>query len=212
MLGEQNNDPTPGFPEHGFDSSQKITDSIQIIPSPEPDKHIISYGPQDSSTRIIGAVIYFVFASVFSGVPLYFGIRGWSKLFERPFEEAGMVAGGALLIGVAMLVYFGREILWTLFGKTFFVASKQGLEIRKEFLFLSTQKMIDYRDIKSFVLHRKRVSSSSKSGSGSSSWYTLWVIGRKKITLTSKTPGRESVVWLGKTLSDWFGVPFESSR
>ena len=206
------NDPFPGFPTHGFDSPQKITGFIQVLPCNEAEKHIIYYGPQDVSTRIITGIIFSVFAGVFSGIPLYFGIRGWSKLFERPMDDAGYLVAGALLIGITMLVYFGREILWTLFGKTFFVASKQGLEIRKEFLFLSTQKMIDYRDIKSFVLHRKRVSSSSKSGSGSSSWYTLWVIGRKKITLTSKTPGRESVVWLGKTLSDWFGVPFESSR
>ena len=94
------NDPLPGFPRKGFDSPHKITDSIEIIPSPEPDTHIISYGSQDVSTRIIAAIIYSIFAGVFSGVPLYFGIRGWSKLFERPFEEAGMVVAGALLIGI----------------------------------------------------------------------------------------------------------------
>ncbi|MEJ6622026.1 MAG: hypothetical protein QNL93_08775 [Opitutae bacterium] len=43
-------DPFPEFPPHGFDTPHKITDSIQIIPSPEPDTHIISYGPQDVST------------------------------------------------------------------------------------------------------------------------------------------------------------------
>ncbi|MBT5689918.1 MAG: hypothetical protein HOI65_02260, partial [Opitutae bacterium] len=106
------NDPLPGFPTHGFDSPHKITDSIEIIPSPEPATHIISYGPQDVSSRIIGSIVYCVFASIFSGVPLYFGIRGWSKLFERPFEEAGMVIAGALLIGVGLLLYFLREILW----------------------------------------------------------------------------------------------------
>ena len=95
-------DPKPGFPVHGFDSPHKITDSIQIIASLEPDTHIISYGPQDVSTRIIAAIIYSIFAGVFSGVPLYFGINGWSKLFERPFEEAAMVVAGALLIGIGL--------------------------------------------------------------------------------------------------------------
>lgn len=112
-------DPTPGFPTHGFDSPQKITDFIQILPCKEADKHIIYYGPQDFGSRIIGAIIYVVFASVFSGVPLYFGIRGWSKLFERPFEEIGMVVAAALLIGFGFLFYFVREILWILFGSTF---------------------------------------------------------------------------------------------
>ncbi len=203
-------DPTPGFPAHGFDSPHKITDSIEIIPSPEPDTHIISYGPQDFGSRIIGAVIFGVFASVFSGVPLYFGIRGWSKLFERPFEEAGMVIAGALLIGVGLLLYFVREILWALFGSTFFTASRQGLEIQKRFLCFSTKKFIGHQEIKGFQMHVKRVS--SQSGGGSSKWYTLWVVGKKKYKLDSKTNSRECVVWLSKTLSDWFGVPIESSR
>tara|TARA_B110000196_G_C21126868_1_gene656300 strand:+ start:895 stop:1512 length:618 start_codon:yes stop_codon:yes gene_type:complete len=203
-------EPTPGFSTHGFDSPHKITDSIEIIPSPEPDKHIISYGPQDFGSRIIGAIIYFVFASVFSGVPLYFGIRGWPKLLERPFEEAGMVVAAALLIGIGFLLYFGREILWVLFGSTFFIASKQGLEIKKQFLFFSTNKIIGSQEIQSFQMHVKRVS--SQSGGGSSKWYTLWVVGKKKYKLDSKTPSRESIVWLSETLSEWFGVPIESSR
>ena len=161
-------EPTPGFPTHGFDSPHKITDSIEIIPSPESDKHIISYGPQDLGSRIIGAIIYFVFASVFSGLPLYFGIRGWSKLFERPFEEAGMVIAGALLIGVGFLLYFVREILWVLFGSTFFIASRQGLEIQKRFLCFSTKKFIGHQEIQSFQMHVKRVR--SQSGGGSSKW------------------------------------------
>tara|TARA_Y100000588_G_C14034780_1_gene830244 strand:- start:223 stop:840 length:618 start_codon:yes stop_codon:yes gene_type:complete len=203
-------DPTPGFPVHGFDSPHKITDSIEIIPSLEPDTHVISYGPQDFGSRIIGAVIFGVFASVFSGVPLYFGIRGWSKLFERPFEEAGMVIAGTLLIGAGFLLYFGREILWALFGSTFFIASRQGLEIKKRFLWFSTKKLIEHHEMKCFLTHVKRVSHSE--GGGSSKWYTLWVVGKKKYKLDSKTNSRESVVWLSKTLSDWFGIPIESSR
>ena len=203
-------DPTLGFPVHGFDSPHKITDSIEIIPSLEPDTHIISYGPQDVSSRVIGAIIYVVFASIFSGVPLYFGIRGWSKLFERPFEEAGMVVAGALLIGVGFLIYFVREILWILFGSTFFTASKQGLEIKKRFLCFSTKKIIEHEEIKYFQMSVKRTSHSE--GGGSSKWYTLWVVGKKKYKLDSKTPSRESIVWLSETLSEWFGVPVESSR
>lgn len=203
-------DPAPGFPVHGFDSPHKITDSIQIIASLEPDTHIISYGPQDVSTRIIAAIIYSIFAGVFSGVPLYFGIHGWLKLFERPFEEAGMVVAVALLIGIGLLIYFGREILWTLFGSTFFTASKGGLEIKKQFLCFSSKKFIGHQQIKSFKMHVKKVS--SKGGGGSSKWYTLWVVGKKKHKLDSKTPSRESVAWLSKTLSDWFGVPIETSR
>ena len=68
-------DPLPGFPPHGFDTPHKITDSIQIIPYPEPDTRIIYYGPQELSTRIIGAIIYSIFAGVFSGVPLYLGVQ-----------------------------------------------------------------------------------------------------------------------------------------
>ena len=203
-------DPAPGFPVHGFDSPHKITDSIQIIASLEPDTHIISYGPQDVSTRIIAAIIYSIFAGVFSGVPLYFGINGWSKLFERPFEEAAMVVAGALLIGIGLLIYFGHEILWALFGSTFFTASKGGLEIKKQFLCFSSKKFIGSQEIKSFKMHVKKVS--SKGGGGSSNWYTLWVVGKKKHKLDSKTPSRESIEWLSRTLSDWFGVPIETSR
>lgn len=202
-------DPAPGFPSHGFDSPHKITDSIQIISSQDPDTHIISYGPQDRSSRIIAAIIYSIFAGVFSGVPLYFGIGGWPKLFERPFEETGMLVAGALLIGIGLLIYFGREILWVLFGSTFFTASKEGLEIKKQFLCFSSKEFIGHQEIKSFLMNIKRVS--SKNG-GSSNWYTLWVIGRKKYKLDSKTCSHESVAWLSKTLSDWFGVPIETSR
>ena len=207
-------DPKPGFPVHGFDSPHKITDSIQIIASLEPDTHIISYGPQDVSTRIIAAIIYSIFAGVFSGVPLYFGIHGWSKLFERPFEEAAMVVAGALLIGIGLLIYFGHEILWALFGSTFFTASKGGLEIKKQFLCFSSKKFIGHQEIKSFKLHVKKVSSKGGAGGGggSSKWYTLWVVGKKKHKLDSKTPSRESIEWLSRTLSDWFGVPIETSR
>ena len=56
----------------------------------------------------------------------------------------------------------------------------------------------------------KRTSHSE--GGGSSKWYTLWVVGKKKYKLDSKTPSRESIVWLSETLSEWFGVPIESSR
>ena len=202
--------PAPGFPTHDFDSPHEIMDSIRIIPSPEPDAHIISYGNQDMSSRIIGSIVYCVFASVFSGVPLYFGIRGWSKLFERPFEEAGMVIAGALLIGVGLLLYFVCEILWALLGTTFFTASKGGLEIKKQFLCFFSKKFIGSQEMKSFKMHVKRVS--SKEGGGSSKWYTLWVVGKKKHKLDCKTPSRESVVWLSKTLSDWFEVPAETTR
>jgi hypothetical protein len=197
-------------PTHGFDSPQKITDFIQILPCKEPDTHIISYGPQDFGSRIIGSIIYVVFASIFSGVPLYFGIHGWSKLFERPFEEAGMVVAVALLIGICFLIYFVREILWILFGSTFFTASKQGLETKKLFLCFSTKKIIEHEEIKYFQMSVKRTSHSE--GGGSSKWYTLWVVGKKKYKLDSKTPSRESIVWLSETLSEWFGVPIESSR
>jgi hypothetical protein len=203
-------DPAPGFPAHGFDSSHKIMDSIEIIPSSDPDTHIISYGNQDMSSRIIGSIVYCVFAGVFSGIPLYFGIRGWSKLFERPFEEAGMVIAGTLLIGVGLLLYFVREILWALFGSTFFTASKQGLEIKKCFLWFTTKKFINQKEMKYFLMHIKRVS--SKSGGGFSNWYTFSIVGRKKYILDSKTCCHESVDWLSKTLSDWFSVPIESSR
>ena len=203
-------DPAPGFPAHGFDSPHKIMDSIEIIPSSDPDTHIISYGNQDMSSRIIGSIVYCVFAGVFSGIPLYFGIRGWSKLFERPFEEAGMVIAGTLLIGVGLLLYFVREILWALFGSTFFTASKQGLEIKKCFLWFTTKKFINQKEMKYFLMHIKRVS--SKSGGGFSNWYTFSIVGRKKYILDSKTCCYESVDWLSKTLSDWFSVPIESSR
>jgi hypothetical protein len=203
-------DPATGFPAHGFDSPHKIMDSIEIIPSSDPDTHIISYGNQDMSSRIIGSIVYCVFAGVFSGIPLYFGIRGWSKLFERPFEEAGMVIAGTLLIGVGLLLYFVHEILWALFGSTFFTASKQGLEIKKCFLWFTTKKFINQKEMKYFLMHIKRVS--SKSGGGFSNWYTFSIVGRKKYILDSKTCCHESVDWLSKTLSDWFSVPIESSR
>ncbi len=58
-------DPAPGFPTHGFDSPQKITGFIQVLPCNEAEKHIIYYGPQDVSTRIITGIIFSVFAGIF---------------------------------------------------------------------------------------------------------------------------------------------------
>jgi hypothetical protein len=121
-----------------------------------------------------------------------------------------MVIAGALLIGVGLLLYFVREILWALFGSTFFTASRQGLEIKKRFLWFSTKKFIEQNEMKCFLMHIKRVS--SKSGGGFSNWYTFSIVGRKKYILDSKTCCHESVDWLSKTLSDWFGVPIETSR
>lgn len=206
----QEENPPSGFPTKSVAAPQKISDSIQLLPSLKPDSHIISYGPQDMGSRIFGAIAISIFAGVFSGVPLYFGIRGWPILFERPFEQAGFVVAGALLIGLFFLVYFGRLILWNLFGSTFFTVSKQGLEIKKRFLFFSSSSFIRADDIQCLRMHIKRVSSSS--GSGRSSWYTLWVVGRKKYILDSKTPSRETVVWLSETLSEWFSVPCEWDR
>ena len=208
----QEDNPRPGFPIQSVAVPQKISDFIQLLPSSKPDTHIISYGPQDMGSRIFGAIAFSIFAGVFSGVPLYFGIRGWPVLFERPFEQAGFVVAGALLIGLFFLVYFGRLILWNLFGSTFFTASKQGLEIKKRFSFFSSSRFIRVNDIQCLRVQIKRVSSSSGSGSGSSSWHTLWVVGRKKYKLDSKTPSRESIVWLSETLSEWFGVPCEWDR
>lgn len=206
----QEENPPPGFPPQSVAAPQKISDSIRLLPSSKPDTHIISYGPQDMGTRIFGAIAISIFAGVFSGVPLYFGIRGWPILFERPFEQAGFVVAGALLIGLFFLVYFGRLILWNLFGSTFFTASRQGLEIKKRFWFFSSSSFIKADDIQCLRVRIERVSRSS--GSGRSSWYTLWVLGRKKYKLDSKTPSRESVLWLSETLSEWFGVPCEWDR
>lgn len=202
--------PPPGFPPNSLDAPRKITGSIQLIPSRNSNEHIISYGPQDFGSRILEVVAVSLFASVFSGLPLYFGIRGWPILFERPFEPAGFAVAGALLIGISFLLYFGREILWSLFGSTFFTASKQGLEIEKRLLFFSRKKFIKSDDMKYLLIHCKKVSGSS--GSSSSQWYTLWVVGRKKYKLDSKTPNRDSVTWLSETLSAWFGVPCEWVR
>ncbi len=208
----QEENPPPGFPTQSVAAPQKISDSIQLLPSSKPDTHIISYGPQDMGTRIFGAIAISIFAGVFSGVPLYFGIRGWPILFERPFGQAGFVVAGALLIGLFFLIYFVCLILWRLFGSTFFTASKQGLEIKRRFLFFSSSRFIRADDIQCLRVRIKRVSSSSDSGSGRSSWYTLWVVGRKKYMLASKDPSRETVVWLSETLSEWFGVPCEWDR
>ncbi len=208
----QEENPPPGFPTQSVAAPQKISDWIQLLPSSKPDTHIISYGPQDMSSRIFGAIAIAIFAGVFSGVPLYLGIRGWPILFERPFEQAGFVVAGALLIGLCFLVYFGCLILWRLFGSTFFTASKQGLEIKKRFSFFSSSRFIRADDIQCLRVHIKRTSSSSDSGGDWSSWYTLWVVGRKKYMLDSKTPSREPVVWLSETLSEWFGVPCEWDR
>ena len=70
---------------------------------------MLSDAPAEHKTFLLAGG-FSVFAGVFSGVPLYFGIRGWSKLFERPMDETGYLVGGALLIGIGMLVYFGRKI------------------------------------------------------------------------------------------------------
>jgi hypothetical protein len=204
------NGPMPRFSRQYVDSPPKITNSIQIITFLESDTHIISYGPQDVSTRKIAVIIYSIFAGVFSGVPLYFGICGWTRLFERPFEETGMVVARAFCIGIDFLFYFGREILWVLFGSAFFTATKRGLEDKKQFLFLSSKKFIGHQEIKSFLTHVKKVS--SKGAGGSSKWYTLWVVGKKKYKLDSKTPSRESIEWVSRNLSGWFGVSFETNR
>lgn len=215
---EQANNAQPGFPPHGVDAPQKITGFIQLIPSPKPDSHLIYYGPQDLGSRVFIAVTFFIFASVFSGVPLYFGIRDFPILLEGPFSQEGLIAAGALLIGIVFLLFFGREILWSLFGSTFLTASKQGLEIKRQFLFFTRMRFIKSDDIKCLLLHRKRFAGSGahRTGTGSatrsSSWYTLWVVGRKKYKLVSKTPSRESIDWLSETLSEWFGVSCNRTR
>lgn len=208
--------PQPGFPPHGVDTPQRIMPTIELIPSPEPNTHIICYGPPDWVGRILIAFTLSLFAAVFGGSPLYFGIRDWPILLERPFEPAGLFAAGALLIGIIFLSFFGSKILWSLFGSTFFTASKRGLEIKKKFLFFTTRRFIKSDDIKCLRLHCKRLAGTgqgfNEAGHRGSNWYTLWVVGRKNYKLASKTPGYESVDWLSETLSEWFGVRCHRDR
>lgn len=159
---------------------------------------------------MFGAIASFFFAGVFGGLPLYYGIRGWPILFERPFGKTGLWVAGALLMGLFFLVYIGRQILWSLFGSTFFTASKQGLEIKKQFWSFSRSRFIRADDIQCLRVSYKRAIKGT--GTGSESWYTLWVVGRKKFKLDSQTHCRESIAWLGETLSEWFGVPCEWDR
>ena len=149
-------EPTPGFPTHGFDSPQKITDSIQIITCLEPETHIISYGPQDVSSRIIGSIIYVVFASIFSGVPLYFGIHGWSKLFERPFEEAGMVVAVALLIGICFPALFLYAKYFGSCSVRHFSPYPDRVSRSKNCFYIFPQKkFIEHEEIKYFQMQHK---------------------------------------------------------
>lgn len=133
---------------------------------------------------------------------LYLAWQNMDKLLETPFDT--WLAAFAFAAGVGFVLYFGWQILWTLFGSIQFIATKHSMQIKKKIAFLGVSRRIDRRELKGFELTELVW---VREGRGKKHW---------KLTANIEQPLRilpieidfDSADWLGRTLAEWFDVPF----
>jgi hypothetical protein len=167
--------------------------------TPGTERLVIAYGAPTVGLKFGRAIVMLIFGSVFSGIFFYIGFRGWHKLFEEDLTIKIVVAV-ALLIGALFAFYFLWQILWELFGTTQFIASRDALRVRKEFLFLGFNKDIQRDDITSFQFR--------KNGTWEHKTYSLKIEGTKEHQLLTREINEDSASWVGRRLATWFEVPF----
>lgn len=183
------------------DTGEPLPTLCRVTSPPDSERLVIAYGAPTLGLRLGRAFVALIFGSVFSGIFLFFGIRGWHRLFEQDLVNRILVAG-ALLIGSLLTFYFMWQILWELFGTTQFIASRDALRVKKQFLFLSSSSDIARHELSAFQFRRH--------GTRENRTCSLRTEGRKEHKLITKEPCDESATWVGETLADWFEVPFHS--
>ncbi|MEN8716425.1 MAG: hypothetical protein ABF384_16040 [Verrucomicrobiales bacterium] len=185
--------------------NQSVTDKrlpplCRVTSPPESEQLVIAYGAPTLWLKLGRASVALIFGSVFAGIFLFFGVRGWHVFFEQDLGNKILVAG-ALLIGSLFALYFMWQILWELFGTTHFIASRDALLVKRQFLLLTFGSNIGRGDLTAFQFRRH--------GSRESRTFSLRTKGTREHKLISSETNNESVSWVGKTLADWFQVPLD---
>lgn len=170
----------------------------RVLSTPGAERLVIAYGAPTLRLKFGRAIVALIFGSVFAGIFLYFGFRGWHALFEPDLKKKLLVAA-ALLIGTLFAFYFAWQILWELFGITLFIASRDAFRIEKRFLFLSRNKDIQRCDITAFQFRCH--------GTRESKTCSLRIAGTKEHLLITRETSDDSASWVGRTLANWFEVP-----
>ena len=171
----------------------------RVTSPPGADRLVIAYGAPTLGLKLGRALVALIFGSVFAGIFFFLGFRGWEALFEEDLKKKVLVAA-ALLVGSLFACYFLWQILWELFGTTQFIATRDSLQVRKQFLFLGSRKDIPRHDLTAFQFRRH--------GSRENRTCSLRTEGSREHLLITKETSDESAAWLGKQLANWFDVPF----
>lgn len=97
-------------------------------------------------------------------------------------------------------VLFRMANIVGVFGIALFIASRDALRIEKRFLFLSRNNDIQRREITAFQFRRH--------GTREGKTYSLRIAGTKEHLLITRETSDDSASWVGRTLANWFEVPF----
>jgi len=195
-------------------ASEYTSRFVHVLPPSGADEITIDYGPRTRGDRMANAIIALVFGTVFIGSAFYLSLRDWDELFAQPIGFANVKVAVTFLAGVVFCFIFGGYILWNLFGSKCFTASREGLTIKKTVLGIQSQKHIPHYEIKEFVVQRKSKGATGiQDGDASvkTTYYDLWVTGRK-VRLIWNNGRMEDPEWVGRTLAEWFDVPFDMRR
>lgn len=143
---------------------------------------------------------------VFVIVPLAILLYAYRNLEElREFPVHVWLIALGLIAGIGVVSYFVWQILWNLGGRTVFIANDQFLQIQKKLVFPLSSRVILSMDLKCFELTELIHVSD---GREHRYWGLEAILTNQAVRLLPKEIDFDTAEWLGRTLAEWFGVPF----
>lgn len=160
-------------------------------------------GPRDDLKKVGIRMLGFGCFAMIQLLIVLFVFRNLSELTETPLPV--WLAALALIAGAGFVGYFALQTVWLLLGRTVLVATKQMMRIQKKVLIPFSSKEMHRSELQSIELMELI---HVNDGKEVRYWGLDANLSDCAFRLLPKEISFDTADWLGRILSDWFGVTF----
>ena len=160
-----------------------------------------------SSSWLAAIIIFTIFGGALGAMffaPFY---RQYEKILADPTSH--WVALIFALIGLLVVGKLAVHCLQMAFGSMQVTATHDRLQVKKKIGFLGTRRQMQRHELQGFELLLTSMSN-QKSGGRTRLW-SLLALGRRPLKLFNRDSQFENSEWLGRTLADFYSLPFTRS-
>ena len=178
--------------------------NFKLRSDPTGDRLVISHG-----IGLIHRLVLFVLILVIGNAPtvLFVGAvakqKGASEMMNFPYPE--WWANLSVLIGVGIFLYIFTCAVSTLLGSLLVTATQDTLSVKKKPGFFGMVQHLHRSELQ----HFEQIEFEERDSEGSTKFWRLLArgAGTKDLKIFTRECEFEITDWLGRVLSDWYGVP-----